>query len=202
MATPTEIERIAGAISKLRPTWPSRSIRTYLEEHHADRAFADLAVALTVIACDPTSQSPARLGHHGPWWSATGFNVGHPLTQTPGPGPDTPCERPGHEHEPARACRACRAERLHDDAPEPSPGPAVPPPPGFRPAIRRAQPSDPRPMAELLALAPTPLEVVRCRCAGTFTDTPPGRTAHHAVFGHWPEQPATQAATGPGQVKE
>ena len=122
MATPTELERLAGAVSKLRPDWTARSVRTYLETKHADRAFADLAVALVVVACDPTSTTPARIEQHGPWWVATRANVPG-RTYVPGPGDEEPCRRPGHEHEIARACRACRAEEVAADVDDPDPTP-------------------------------------------------------------------------------
>lgn len=120
MATQVELERIAGAVAKLRPEWSARAVRTYLEAKHADRAYADLAVALVVVACDPTSQTPARLDTHGPWWLATRVNVGQ-TTPDVGPGRGIPaCTRPGHEHEAAHACRCCRAEAIAvDDEPEP-----------------------------------------------------------------------------------
>ena len=72
MAAPKNepVDRIAAAVNALRPDWPLTSLRTYLHRAHADRAYCDLAVAAVAVATDPRSQTPARLGEHGPWWTA------------------------------------------------------------------------------------------------------------------------------------
>jgi hypothetical protein len=106
MANQVELERLAGAVAKLRPEWTAKSVRTYLETHHADRAFADLAVALVAIAVDPKSKTPARISEHGPWWTAAY------VASTDGtPAPRHPmCER--HPDEPAGRCGRCAAEAV------------------------------------------------------------------------------------------
>lgn len=122
MPTEPEMRRLAGAINKLRPEWRAQSIYTYLAAKHSDRAYQDLATALTILATDPTTQTPARLEEHGYWWLATRFNAGRGETPDVGPGRGVArCTRPGHEHEAAHACRACRAERLAGDTPEETP---------------------------------------------------------------------------------
>lgn len=67
---PTEIDRLAHAANALRPDWPTISVRTYLTTRFADRAYADVATALVVIAVDPASRTPKRLDQPGPWWQA------------------------------------------------------------------------------------------------------------------------------------
>lgn len=79
MATTIELARIAAAINILRPDWPTRSIQTLLENHHANRPYHDLAVAATWIATDPDTKTPARLAEAGPWWTAL------QTSSTPGP---------------------------------------------------------------------------------------------------------------------
>lgn len=136
MANPTELERLAGMVAKLRPDWTARSVRTYLEAKHADRAYTDLAVALAVIATDPTSHTPARLEQQGPWWSATRALISGGTPEV-GPGRGVrPCQFAGHEHEPADRCRLCRGERLAGDQPEPA-TPPVPAPSDLRALIAR-----------------------------------------------------------------
>lgn len=64
----TAIDRIAAAINCLRPDWPVSSIRTLITARLSERAAVDVAVALTVVACDPTSKTPARVIEDGNWW--------------------------------------------------------------------------------------------------------------------------------------
>lgn len=140
MLTETQIERLAGMTAKLRPEWTARSVKTYIATKHADRAYRDLAVALAFIATDPTADTPARLEQHGPWWAATRFNVGG-FAEVPPVGPGrgvARCQRPGHEHEPQHACRACRAETLAGTQPLTPPGPPVPASVDLLDALRRS----------------------------------------------------------------
>lgn len=110
MANQVELECLAGAVAKLRPEWTAKSIRTYLETHHADRAFAHLAVALVAVAVDPKTKTPARIGEHGPWWAAA-----YVASTEATPAPQHPtCDR--HDGEPAARCGPCAAEGT------PSPG--------------------------------------------------------------------------------
>lgn len=124
--TDVEASRIADAIAALRPDWPARSLRHFVAAKLRGHAFADALVALAVVAADPTSETPARVLEPGPWWTATRANR---TDTTYRPGPDgNPCTVPGHEHEPAARCRACRAEQLagddHDQAARTVPAPA------------------------------------------------------------------------------
>jgi hypothetical protein len=194
MATEVQIERLAGAISKLRPEWSARSLKTYIEAKHADRAFADLAVALTMVAVDPASTTPARIEGHGPWWLATRLNVGNSETQTPGPGREPACERVGHEHELARNCRACAAERLAETELDTTPMQPAPPSAEITAVAERhrrtaAAPTGRRDFAQTTELRQADnLAGANCaRCRGFFVDDAPGRDAHQSVFGHQPE---------------
>lgn len=66
-----EIGRVAAAINQLRPDWPTASIRTLLQRPTlATRPRRDVALALTWVACDSTTQTPARILEAGPWWKA------------------------------------------------------------------------------------------------------------------------------------
>lgn len=128
MASDNELTRLADMAAALRPEWPARSVRAHLRAHHADRAYADLAVALAALATDPDTKTPARLAEHGHWWLATRFLAGRSEVPEVGPGRhQEPCARPGHEHEPQRTCRLCRAEDLAGTEPT-TPAPAIPTP--------------------------------------------------------------------------
>jgi len=64
----TAIDRIAAAMNALRPDWPVSSVRTIITTRLSERAAVDVAVAMTVVACDPTSKTPARVLEDGIWW--------------------------------------------------------------------------------------------------------------------------------------
>lgn len=105
-------ETIAAAINILRPDWPTKSITTIIGRNLINRPYRDLAIALTIIATDPTSKTPARICEDGPWW--------HALTLTRPGGADTyqgtprnheTCPIDGHsgwKHN----CGQCRADQL------------------------------------------------------------------------------------------
>jgi hypothetical protein len=65
-----DIDLIASALNRLRPDWPMKSIRTLIATRLADRPMRDVAVALTWVACEPNSSTPARVLEAGPWWRA------------------------------------------------------------------------------------------------------------------------------------
>lgn len=111
MPSETEIERLAAAANAIRPEWPVRSLVTHLTNHHASRAYRDLAVALAYIATDPKTLTPARLKESGPWWRCTEEQSRTPVGRT------IPC--PDHPDQPASRCVRCREE-------------ATPPPEGWR----------------------------------------------------------------------
>lgn len=71
--TPAEIDRIAAAMNCLRPDWPVASLRTLLSRPDlARRGRRDVAVALTWVACESATTTPARVVEAGPWWRAAG----------------------------------------------------------------------------------------------------------------------------------
>lgn len=84
MPTETETARLAAAVNLLRPDWPAASIATVIRTHQGHRTLHDIAVALTWVATDPASQTPARVNEQGPWWSALtgGTNRSHGAPQT------------------------------------------------------------------------------------------------------------------------
>lgn len=126
MPSDTELSRLADMAHALRPDWHPRSVRAFLATSVRTRAYRDVAVALAAIACDSTTTTPGRLEESGPWWAAA-VAAGGTSTPLPGPGSSRRCARPGHEHEPAATCRACRAELVAvDGVPEPV---DEPPPP-------------------------------------------------------------------------
>jgi hypothetical protein len=66
-----EIQRIAAMANALRPDWPVPSLVTLLSKPGlVNRSRRDAAVALTWVACDSASKTPARVLESGPWWTA------------------------------------------------------------------------------------------------------------------------------------
>lgn len=119
MPTHDEIQRIAAAMHALRPEWNPRSLATFLERHHATRAYRDLATAACIVATDPRTKTPQLLNEHGPWWAAA---------QTVFAGQtDTlhfdRCTVDGHKSYRADNCGACRADTLAANEPRPAPEP-------------------------------------------------------------------------------
>jgi hypothetical protein len=203
MPSESEMRRLAGMVNKLRPEWRAQSVYSLLAEKHADRAFADLAVALAWVSADPASQTPARINDHGPWWLATRFNAGNSEVQLPGPGKEPACDRAGHEHELARNCRACAAERLADTDADDAPMHAAPPPEAITAVANRHRTRNPpartgRDFAQTTPLPSPDIGVQRCHCGAFFLPYDDGRDAHETVFGHQPSPPAeTELAAVP-----
>lgn len=108
------IERIAAMVNIVRPDWPVNSLVTHLREKHPNRPYADLAVAALAVALDPKTQTPARLAENGPWWAAAQAAFGRQATAVLTRN-DPRCEAPGHEHQLAHNCAACRADVLAGD---------------------------------------------------------------------------------------
>lgn len=81
MLTDTEVSRIAGAVNSLRPDWPAASVATLIRNKLATRARRDVALALTWIACDSDTKTPARVLEAGPWWQAEAGNGSSPREQ-------------------------------------------------------------------------------------------------------------------------
>lgn len=119
---PTQTERLAAAIAALRPDWPLASVRTFLETRLTDRAWQDAAVALTWVATDPATTTPARVLEVGPWWRAT--HSGDENRAYYPPKDATACSvHPGEWRD---RCRSCAADALVGDRPIGA-GSAVPP---------------------------------------------------------------------------
>ena len=76
----SEIDRLAASVNALRPDWPANSLRTFIANNLADRAYRDAALAFAWIATDADTRTPARILEAGPWWTTT-----RPAS-TPGPG--------------------------------------------------------------------------------------------------------------------
>lgn len=87
-----EIARIAAAVNQLRPDWPTASLRTLITDKLGSRPRRDVAVALTWVACESATTTPARVLEAGPWWRAVGVEDGGVPPRPPKP----------HE-----ACRDC-----------------------------------------------------------------------------------------------
>lgn len=121
MLSQVEAHRLAGAINQLRPEWPLASLSTFIHKNLAARAYRDAAVALTWVACDPQTLTPARVLEAGPWWKATQAQdatvsaISHSC-------PEHPSER-------AWDCRPCAEE-------------VVPVPANFRDQIKAAAKAD------------------------------------------------------------
>jgi hypothetical protein len=171
---------------------------TYLEKNHASRPYLQLLLAVTAIAGDPVTKNPARLAESGPWWKMAHIaTTGDTPTETPGPGAEPACDRVGHEHELARHCRACAAERHADTEASTPTLVAVPPPPAIVQLANRHRAkvgtgvSSARDFAQTQELRePDPFNVSRCArpgCGGYYVADTDGVTAHKAVFGHEPE---------------
>ena len=106
-----EIQRLAAMGSALRPDWPARSLRTWLEKNLADRAFGDIAVALAWVATRTKTDTPRLLLEAGPWWKAcqvdgTTAPRNYRVPCTEHPGETLPCGRCANEAVPASKSRA------------------------------------------------------------------------------------------------
>lgn len=123
--TDVEASRIADAVAALRPDWPARSVRALVAGRLRDRAFADVALALTAVAVDPASETPARVLEPGPWWTATRAN--RPGAATPVPSTPTCPIHPGQPTG-SKTCPRCLAEKA--------------PAPDLRAALRRPAPQE------------------------------------------------------------
>lgn len=112
--TPTAVERIAQAIHALRPQWPIASLETFLRDPKlTNRPTRDVALALTWIAVDPDTRTPARVHEDGPWWKAATVDE-QPTYRNPGtvctihPGQLEPCRHCTHDRVPANLERGTR----------------------------------------------------------------------------------------------
>lgn len=117
-----EASALADMAAALRPEWNARSVRAYLAAKHRARAYQDLGLALAAVCLAEDAKTPAALELDWPWTVAA---AARRQGGTPRVGPEQGAERcrvPGHEHEEARGCRLCAADRLailpdEDDGP-------------------------------------------------------------------------------------
>lgn len=73
-----EIERLAAAVTKLRPDWQFASLVTYLTTNAAETPLWDAARALAWIATEPGGSKPGEYANDtprlftepGPWWTS------------------------------------------------------------------------------------------------------------------------------------
>ena len=65
---PTEIDRLANALNALRPDWPTPSLRTWITNNLAQFSWRVAATVAVNAACDPLTDTPARILERGPWW--------------------------------------------------------------------------------------------------------------------------------------
>ena len=97
-----EAHRIASAITCLRPDWLHTNLLTILAKpEHRLRPAQDIAIALTWLALDPTTDTPGRLNESGPWWPTTTTNRHAPTNTPPRTNPRPPCHEcgaPFHNH--------------------------------------------------------------------------------------------------------
>jgi hypothetical protein len=103
MLSQVEAHRLAAALNQLRPDWPLASLSTWIRNNLTDRAYRDAAVALTWVACESETTSPARVLEAGPWWRATQAGAGTPpgTAPTATPGPSRPSAPPSSPNRPA-----------------------------------------------------------------------------------------------------
>lgn len=110
--TRDEAQRIAGAISIIRPDWLASSLQTVLGKlpaHLRARPARDVHLALAWLAHDPEQRTPRLLSESGPWWQLTAQPGAAPTLRTwRDPYADTTPADP----EIIRAIRAGRKESL------------------------------------------------------------------------------------------
>jgi hypothetical protein len=117
-----EAQRIAAAMHVLRPDWPTASILTMIRKNLIDRPRRDVTVALSWIACEANSHTPARVLESGPWWIAVGVDG----TTTNRPGKVDKANRCGICSESRERCGRIWAGDHDFEAPGPKPSTDVP----------------------------------------------------------------------------
>lgn len=109
-----EAERIAAAVNIIKPEWRVGLIMAVLgDERIRSRSYADVLIAMTALAVDPTSQRPGRIHEPGPWWRAAAA-VTSPMTayRTIGQNDCDICSRPYEQHAATSQVDGHKFERL------------------------------------------------------------------------------------------
>lgn len=114
-----EIQRLAGAIAAMRPDWPAVSLRTFIANHLATRAYGDVAVAFAWVASRTTTQTPRLILEAGPWWQATAVERPEHRYRHPPRSSEACRDHPG-EYD--THCRICNAPQVVDGAAKPARG--------------------------------------------------------------------------------
>ena len=103
-----EIERLAGALVKLRRDWHFASLVTYLTTHAADIPLWDAGRAMVWIALEPglhpgeyVNDTPRLFAETGPWWTSQA----PPRTEAETRIPQTGCTLHGVRTLPCAECR-------------------------------------------------------------------------------------------------
>lgn len=96
----SEAERIAGAVSMLRPDWSIPLLMAVLGDRRMiNRPYADAAIAMVALATDPTTTKPGRIHESGRWWQAvTAVTQGTPQIRAISPDDCDICTKPRHMH--------------------------------------------------------------------------------------------------------
>ena len=94
----------------MRPDWPVASLVTLLGRTElTNRPRRDVAVALTWVACESETKTPARILETGPWWRATNAEKA-PEDQRRPPRREEECRTHPGEYAPPN-CRACWSDK-------------------------------------------------------------------------------------------
>lgn len=78
---PQHAQKIGRTINTLRPDWPTPSLITLIQQKHSHRSPQEVLIALTVVAVDPDTKTPARINAHGKWWEAAAIGTGLTLAE-------------------------------------------------------------------------------------------------------------------------
>ena len=71
MISRDETERLAAMANALRPSWPVKSLTTFIVNELTRRTYREVAIALAWVATDPATDTPKRMLEAGPWWNAS-----------------------------------------------------------------------------------------------------------------------------------
>jgi hypothetical protein len=101
MLTKDEADRIANAITGLRPDWNHAQLMAVLGDRRLreQRTYRDATLAFVALALDATTRQPTRIYEHGPWWELLAPRVGSSVQYKTITDADCAiCSRPELEH--------------------------------------------------------------------------------------------------------